>query len=92
MKKTLMTATAVSFMLANAILPSTATAGTVHTKNVIGFDSNMDAIYGTVKSDVRTLKVVSFDGKDHVYGDLDDRVKTRKVIGFDNDMEPIYQQ
>ena len=88
MKKTFMTTVAVSFVLANL-----ATAGTLQTRNVIGFDSDMDPIYGTVASDVQTLKVIGYDSDmDPIYGGPNRSVKTQKVIGFDGDMDPIYEQ
>ena len=87
MKKTLLTATAVSLVLASSAL-----AGNLYTKNIIGFDGDLDPIYGTVKSNVKTLSVVGFDGEDAVYGNVRGSVKTRKVIGFDSDMDAIYQQ
>ena len=93
MKKILTKTTAVSFVLASTLLMGTAGAGTLKTLNVIGFDGDMDPIYGTVKSDVKTLKVLGYDSNlDPIYGDAKGTIKTQKVIGFDDDMDPIYQQ
>ena len=87
MKKTVITAAAISFLLATS-----ATAGVLQTKSVLGFDSDMDPIYGDVNGSVKTLKVVGFDSDiDPIYGDVDGSVKTLRVIGFDDSNDPIYE-